>query len=190
MTFLGAQSPSNFLTGRLSHSPMPSLAIRPSQADQSEGQKEPEVPRSVPKEVHRTPFFGHMCDPCGIWRWVRSLMILAYFCISYLWHAVAIPTAVDVTRTCMQMYCIRDVHTYKHLVQSCRCDHRVISHRRGLSRSPLENISRQHRMVQRLHKTIYVASTCTFALPAMILRRYLQQYLFVQTMYVCIYIYV
>ena len=171
MTFLGAQSPSNFLTGRLSHSPMPSLAIRPSQADQSEGQKEPEVPRSVPKEVHCTPLFGHMCDPCGIWRWVRSLMILAYFCISYLWHAVAIPTAVDVTRTCMQMYCIRDVHTYKHLVQS---------------RSPLENISRQHRMVQRLHKTIYVASTCTFALPAMILRRYLQQYLFVQTM--CIYI--
>ena len=67
-------------------------------------------------------------------------MILAYFCISYLWHAVAIPTAVDVTRTCMQMYCIRDVHTYKHLVQSCRCDHRVISHRRGLSISLLATL--------------------------------------------------
>ena len=109
-------------------------------------------------------------DGSGVW-WF--LHIFAYPDI-YLWHVVAIPTTVDVTRTCMQMYCIRDVHTYKHLVQSCRCDQRVISHRRGLSRSPLENISHQHRMVQRLHKTIYVASTCTFALPAMILRRYLQ----------------
>ena len=94
-------------------------------------------------------------DGSGVWCFLH---IFAYPDI-YLWHVVAIPTTGDVTRTCMQMYCIRDVHTYKHLVQS---------------RSPLENISRQHRMVQRLHKTIYVASTCTFALPAMILRRYLQ----------------
>ena len=65
--------------------------------------------------------------------------IFAYLDI-YLWHVVAIPTTVDVTRTCMQMYCIRDVHTYKHLVQSCRCDHRVISHRRGLSISLLATL--------------------------------------------------
>ena len=123
-----------------------------------------------------TSFWTHVIhveyeDGSGFW-------CLLHVCgMFYLWHVVAIQTTVDVTRTCMQMYCIRGVHTYKHLVQSCRCDQRVISHRRGLSRSPLENISRQHRhrMVQRLYKTtINVASTCAFTPPALILRWYLQ----------------
>ena len=166
MTFLGAQSPSNFLTGQLSHFHFRQCPASPSdhchcRLMNQRGKKNYRSLGACQKRftVH------HFLDTCvihvenedgsGVWCFLH---IFAYPDI-YLWHVVAIPTTGDVTRTCMQMYCIRDVHTYKHLVQS---------------RSPLENISRQHRMVQRLHKTIYVASTCTFALPAMILRRYLQ----------------